>query len=152
MIKIIIRAIYAAFISIVLASIILAGWTCFAFISQPTKSDEIINTTHNIYESQKSVITGIVDLSKLLVKDKGEKIANNDSFLTESELLINEEKSLPSHGPILEDKGNNPLGIVIESTLPEVTVKDLPEINAEPLDNDQSDVLTSEREIGMEMN
>ena len=68
MIKTIIRAMYSAFISIVLISIVLVGWTCSAFISQPTKSGEIINLIQDMYESQKSVIIDVVDLSKLLIK------------------------------------------------------------------------------------
>ena len=96
MIKTIIRAMYSAFISIVLISIILAGWTCFAFISQSTKSGEIINVIQDMYESQKSVIIDVVDLSKLLIKDTSEKIASEDNnLLTESEFLTDQEdKSL----------------------------------------------------------
>ena len=85
---------YSAFISIVLISIILAGWTCFAFISQSTKSGEIINVIQDMYESQKSVIIDVVDLSKLLIKDKSERIASDDNnFLakSESEFLTDQE-------------------------------------------------------------
>ena len=141
-------------ISIVLISIILAGWTCFAFISQPTKSSEIINVIKDMYESQKSVIIDVVDLSKLLIKDKSERIASEDNNpLTESELLKNEEdKSLLGEPSILEDNGDNPLGIVIESSLPEVSEENLPEITVGLLDNDQSEDSMNEMEIGMEMN
>lgn len=145
---------YSAFISIVLISIILAGWTCFAFISQPTKSGEIINVIQDMYESQKSVIIDVVDLSKLLIKDTSEKIASEDNnLLTESELLIDQEdKSLLDEPSILEDNGDNPLGIVIEPSLPEVIEENLPEISEGPLDNDQSEVSMNEMEIGMDMN
>ena len=152
---------YSAFISIVLISIILAGWTCFAFISQPTKSGEIINLIHDMYEGQKSVIINVVDLSKLLIKDNSEKIASEENnLLTESELLIDQEdKSLLDEPSILEDNGDNPLGIVIESSLPEVSVEDLPEVSVEdlpeislgPLDKDQSEVSRNEMEIGLDM-
>ena len=154
MIKTIIRAMYSAFISIVLISIILAGWTCFAFISQPTKSGEIINVIQEMYKSQKSVIIDVVDLSKLLIKEKSERIASEDNnLLTESELLTNEEdKSLLDEQSILEDNGDNPLGIVIESSLPEISEENLPEISVGPLDNDQSEVSMNEMQIGMEMN
>ena len=154
MIKTIIRAMYSAFISIVLISIILAGWTCFAFISQSTKSGEIINVIQDMYESQKSVIIDVVDLSKLLIKDTSEKIASEDNNLfTESEFLTDQEdKSLFDKPSILEDNGDNPLGIVIEPSLPEVSEEDLPEINVEPLDSDQSEVSMNEMEIGMDMN
>ena len=154
MIKTIIRAMYSAFISIVLISIILAGWTCFAFISQSTKSGEIINVIQDMYESQKSVIIDVVDLSKLLIKDTSEKIASEDNnLLTESEFLTDQEdKSLFDEPSILEDNGDNPLGIVIEQSLSEVSEETLPEISLGPLDNDQSEVSMNEMEIGMDMN
>ena len=145
---------YSAFISIVLISIILAGWTCFAFISQSTKSGEIIHVIQDMYESQKSVIIDVVDLSKLLIKDTSEKIASEDNnLLTGSEFLTDQEdKSLFDKPSILEDNGDNPLGIVIEPSLPEVSEEDLPEISVEPLDSDQSEVSMNEMEIGMDMN
>ena len=154
MIKTIIRAMYSAFISIVLISIILAGWTSFAFISQSKKSGEIINVIQDMYESQKSVIIDVVDLSKLLIKDTSEKIASEDNnLLTESEFLTDQEdKSLFDKQSILEDNGDNPLGIVIEPSLPGVSEEDLPEISVEPLDSDQSEVSMNEMEIGMDMN
>ena len=151
MIKTIIRAMYSAFISIVLISIILAGWTCFAFISQSTKSGEIINVIQDMYESQKSVIIDVVDLSKLLIKDTSEKIASEDNnLLTESEFLTDQEdKALFDKPSILEDNGDNPLGIVIEPSLPGVSEEDLPEISLEPLDSDQSEVSMNEMEMDM---
>ena len=154
MIKTIIRAMYSAFISIVLISIVLAGWTCTAFISQPTKSGEIINVIQDMYESQKSVIIDVVDLSKLLIKDTSEKIASEDNnLLAESEFLTDQEdKSLFDKPSILEDNGDNPLGIVIEPSLPGVSEEDLPEISVEPLDSDQNEVSMNEMEIGMDMN
>ena len=158
MIKTIIKAMYSAFISIVLISIILAGWTCFAFISQPTKSGEIFNVIQDMYESQKTVIIDVIDLSKLLVMDKNERIASEDSNLlteseSESELLTDQEdKSLLDEPSIFEDNGNNPLGIVIEPSLPEVIEENLPEIIEGPLDNDQSEVSMNEMEIEMDMN
>ena len=156
MIKTIIRAMYSAFISIVLISIILAGWTCFAFISQSTKSGEIINVIQDMYESQKSVIIDVVDLSRLLIKDKSERIASEDNnLLTESEsklLTDQEDKSLLDEPSISEDNGDNPLGIVIEPSLTEVSEGNLPEISVGPLDSDQSEVSMNEMKTGMDMN
>ena len=156
MIKTIIRAMYYAFFAIVLISIILAGWTCFAFISQPSKSGEIINVIQDMYKSQKSVIIDVVDLSKLLIKDTSKKIAIEDNnLLTESEsesLTDQEEKSLFDEPSIREDNGDNPLGIVIEPSLPEVIEENLPEISVEPLENDQSEVSMNKMGIGMDMN
>ena len=154
MIKTIIRAMYSAFISIVLISIILAGWTCFAFISQPTKSGEIINVIKDMYKSQKSVIIDVFDLSKLLIKDKSERIVSEDNnLLTQSEFLIDQEdNSLSDEPSILEDNGNNPFGIVIEPSLSELSEDNLSENSVGPLDNDQSEVSMNEMEIEMDMN
>ena len=145
---------YSAFISIVLISIILAGWTCFAFISQPIKSGEITNVLIDMYKSQKSVIIDVVHLSKLLIKDKSERVAIEDNILlTDSGLLTNEQdKSLLDEPSIQEDNGDNPLGIVIEPSLPEVSQENLPEISVGPFDSDQSEASMNEMEIGMEMN
>ncbi len=145
---------YSAFISIVLISIILAGWTCVAFISQPTKSGEIINVIYDIYESQKSVIIDVVDLSKLLIKDKSElTVSDDNNLLIESELLIDQEQKFPlDDSSILEDNGENPLGIVIEPSSPEVSEEILPGIRVGPSDNDQSEISMNEMEIGMDMN
>ena len=154
MIKTIIRAMYSAFISIVLFSIILTGWTGYAFISQPTNSDEIINVIQDMYESQKSVVIDVIDLSKLLIKYTSERIASeNNKLLTESELPTDlEGKHLLDESSIPEDNGDNPLGIVIESTLPEAIEPTLPEISLGPLDDDQSEVSMNEMEIEMDMN
>ncbi len=154
MIKTIIRAMYSAFISIVLISIILAGWTVFAFISQPTKSGEIINVIQDMYESQKSVIIDVVDLSKLLIKFKSGNIASEDNnLLTESELMTDQEqKPKLNESSFMEGNGDNPLGIVIEPSLPEVREEYLPEIALEPLDNEQSKISMNEMEIEMDMN
>ncbi len=147
---------YSAFISIVLISIVLAGWTCFAFISQPTKSGEIIHVIQDMYESQKLVFIDVVDLSKLLIKDKSERLASEDKkLLTESEVEMptdQEDKSLADETSMLEDNGDNPLGIVIEQSLPEVSEENLPEISVGPLDDYQSEVFINEMEIGMDMN
>ena len=128
---------YSAFISSVLFSVILAGWTGYAFISQPTKSGEIINVIQDMYESQKSVVIDVIDLSKLLINHTSERIANEDiNLLTESELLTDlEDKPLLGESSLMEDNGDNPLGIVIEQSLPEASETNLPEINLGPLDN-----------------
>ena len=154
MIKTIIRAMYSAFISIVLFSIILTGWTGYAFISQPTNSDEIINVIQDMYESQKSVVIDVIDLSKLLIKYTSERIASEDNkLLIESELPTDlEGKPLIDESSIPEDNGDNPLGIIIEPTLPEAIERTLPEISLGPLDDDQSEVSMNEMGIGMDMN
>ena len=153
MIRTIIRAIYSTFISIILLSIILTGWTGYAFISQPTKSSEIISVIRGIYESQKTVIIDVVDLSKLLIKDTGKGKANKkNNLLSEAESLTDlKDKSQLVAPSVLEDNGDNPLGIVIQQSLPEVSEKTLTEISEEPLDHEQSDVSMNEMEIEMDM-
>ena len=154
MIKTIFRAMYSAFISIVLISIILAGWTSFVFISQPTKSGEIINVIQDIYESQKSVIVGVINLSNLLIKEKSAQLASDDSnIFTESELLADQEKkSLLIEQLILEDNEDNPLGIVTEQSVPKVSEENLSESSLGQLDNDQSEVSMNKMEIEVERN
>ncbi|MBW3042174.1 hypothetical protein CVO71_05880 [Prochlorococcus marinus str. XMU1408] len=107
-----------------------------------------------MYESQKSVIIDVIDLSKLLITDKSERIASEENnLLTESELSTDQEdKSLLEESSILEDNGDNPLGIVIEPSLPEVSEETVPEISLGPLDNELSEVSMNEMEIGMDMN
>jgi hypothetical protein len=107
-----------------------------------------------MYKSQKSVIIDVVDLSKLLIMDMSEGIDSEDnSLLTESELRTNEDdESVLDEPSIPEDNGDNPLGIVIEPSLPEVSEENLPEITAGPLDNYQSEVSMNEMEIKMDMN
>ena len=154
MIKTIIRAMYSAFISIVLISIILAGWTCFAFISQSTKSGEIINVIQDMYESQKSVIIDVIDLSKILIKDTRERIANeNNNLLVEKDLLTDlQDNSQLDESLIFGDNGDNPLGIVIEQSLPEVSDANLPETIVGTLDDVQSEPSMNEIKIGMDVN
>ena len=156
MIKTIIKTLNSAFISTVIISIILTVWTCFAFISQPTKSGEIINVIQDMYKSQKSVIIDIVDLSKVLINDTSKKIASEDNNLlteSESELLTDQEdKSLLDDLSILEDNGENPLRIIIEPSLSEVSEENLDEIILGPLDSDQREVSINEMEVGMDIN
>ena len=153
MIKTIIRAIYSAFISIVLLSIILVGWTGYAFVSQPTKSSEISNVIRDIYESQKTIIIDVVDLSKLLMKEtRKEKANEKNNLLPEAELLTDlKEESQLDESSVLKDNGDNPLGIIIQPSLPEVSSKTLPEINEEALIDEQSEVWNNEMETGMEL-
>ncbi len=153
MIKTIIKAMYSAFISIVLISIILAGWTGYAFIFQSSKSSELINLINDIYASQKSVIINVIDLSKILIKDTSERKSDeNEELLAEDELLKDlKEESQLDVSSVLEDNGDNPLGIVIQPSLPEVSDITLPEISKEPLDDEKSEVSMNEMKIGMDM-
>tara|TARA_Y100001968_G_scaffold327236_1_gene371860 strand:- start:203 stop:667 length:465 start_codon:yes stop_codon:yes gene_type:complete len=153
MIKTILRAIYSAFISIVLLSIILAGWTGYAFISQPSKSGEIINEIQEILQSQKTVIINVVDLAKLLIKDRSKVQPNeNNNFSQKSELLTElKNKSQLDESSIPQDNGDNPLGIVIQPSLPGVSEKVLPEISDKPLVDEQSEGSKNKMEREMDM-
>ena len=154
MIKTIIKAMFSAFISIVLISIILAGWTTYSFIFQSSKSIEIAKVLQDMYGSQKSVVIDVIDLSKILIKDTSESIANEKNNLSvQSDLLKEIDKnSQLDDSLIAEDNGDNPLGIVIEPSLSEVSKKTLPEISEEPFADEQSEVSMNEMEIGMDMN
>ena len=147
MIKTIIKAIYSAFVSIILISIVLAGWTGYVFVSQSSKSDEIIKVIQDIYSSQKSVLVDVIDLSKILIKDT---TADND-YKNNDILLETEQEEYPKveNLPITEDNGSNPLGIVIEPYLPKENENILPELIEEPVVTEKNDF--SENKIGKEM-
>ena len=149
MIKTIIRAMYSALISIVLISIILAGWTSYAFIFQSTKSTEIINVIQDMYESQKTVIVDVIELSKILIKDTSERMANdNNNLLVETEFMTDfQDKSQLDELSVLDDNGDNPFGIVIEPSLPEVSEKTLAELNEESLVNEQREYSMNKMEM-----
>ncbi len=157
MIKTIIKAIYAAFISIVLFSIILAGWTSYAFISQSSKSSEIFNVIQDMYSSQKSVVIDVIDLSKILIKKEKSQSVNNENneLLSENVLILDvEDNSESDELSIAEDNGDNSLGIVIEPSFPVGGENKLPEISTEPLMNEPNEFLINkmEMEMGMDKN
>ena len=154
MIKTIIRVMYSAFISIVLVSFALAGWTAYSFVFQSSKSIDLANVLQDMYSSQKSVFVDVIDLSKILIKDPSNKITNrNGNLFLETELLADkEEDSQSDQSLITEDNGDNPLGILIQPSFPEVSENILPEIIEEPLVNDQNDFSTNAMENEMEMN
>ena len=141
MIKTIIKVMYSAFISIVLISIVLSGWTTYAFISQSSKSIEIATVIQDMYESQKSVLIDIIDLSKILIKDKSNKRnKETNNVFEETELLADRDADFQlDQSTITEDNGDNPLGIVIQPSLPEANENRLPEIVNEPLVNEQNE-------------
>tara|TARA_B100000700_G_C14412281_1_gene564184 strand:+ start:103 stop:546 length:444 start_codon:yes stop_codon:yes gene_type:complete len=141
MIKTIIKVMYSAFISIVLISIVLSGWTTYAFISQSSKSIEIAKVIQDMYESQKSVLIDIIDLSKILIKDRSNKITKEtNNVFEETELLADRDADFQlDQSTITEDNGDNPLGIVIQPSLPEANENRLPEIVNDPLVNEQNE-------------
>ena len=149
MIKMITRAIYSAFISIVLISIILVTWTGYAFVAQPTKSSEIVYFIQDIYESQKSVIVDFVDLSKLLLKETSGSNANeNNKLLKEDELL----SDIDSNSNLDESSnpnviGDNPIGIVVEQSMSEFRENRLPKIHEEPINDNQGEIPINEMEM-----
>jgi len=126
---------YSVFVFIVLISIILAGWTTYAFVSQSSKSNEIGTVIKDLYESQKSVAIDIIDLSKILIKDTSKNITiENKNVFVETELIEDRDDDYQlDQSMITEDNGDNPLGIVIQPSLPEVSENILPEIIEETL-------------------
>ncbi len=154
MFKTIIKAFYSAFISIVLISIILAGWTSYAFFSQPSKTSDIIKVIQDIYTSQKSVFIDVIELSKILINDSNLGIDDeNNNILVETELIPDQEDNVElDELQIIEDNGDNPLGIVIEPVLPEVSEESLPEMIEESFVDQQNKVSMNEMEIGMDIN
>ena len=151
MIKTVIRAIYAALISIVLISIIIASLTGYSFISQSPKYNEIFYFIRDIYKSQKTVIIDVVELSKLLLKDTSDRIASEyNNLLPKDELLTDlKGKSQLDESSILEDNGDNPVGNVIEPSLSEVMENRLTESSEEPLFERRSGLSLSEMKIEM---
>ena len=149
MIKTLIKAMYSAFISIVLISFILVGWTTYAFIFQSAKSIEIAEVIQDIYSSQKSVAFDLIELSKILIKDYSKEITNeNNNVVVESELLVDiDEDSQLDQTPIIEDNGDNPLGIVIEPSSPEVSDERLPDIIEKSIPIDQNESARMEMEM-----
>ena len=135
----------ATFAFIVLISIVLAVWTGYVFVSQSSKSSEIIKLIQDMYVSQKSVVIDVIDLSKILVKDTSQDIA------TEVVLPDLEDNSQLEESKIIEDNGDNPLRIVIEPSLPELSENALPEFVEEPLANEENGDSMNALEMEMEM-
>ena len=152
MFKSIIKAIYSAFISILLISIFLAGWTTYSLIFQTPKSSDIVKVMQDMYASQKSVVIDVIDLSKILIKDTSDKITNeNKNVFVERELLTDRMADYQLDQPsITEDNGENPLGIVIQPSLTEASENGLPEIIEEQLLSKQNESSMSEMENEME--
>ena len=154
MIKKIIKAMYTAFISVVLVSLILAGWTTYSFIFKSSKSVQIAKIIKDMYATQKSFFVDLIDLSKILISDTSIKITNENKIIvgeTELEVDIEGESKLDQF-PLTEDNGDNPLGIVIQPSLSESSENLSPEIIEEPLVNEQNEVSMSEMENSMDMN
>ena len=148
MIKTIIKAMYSAFISIVLVSIILAGWTTYSFIFKSSKSVQIAKIIKDMYATQKSFFVDLIDLSKILISDTSIKITNENKIIvgeTEFEVDIENESKLDQF-PLTEDNGDNPLGIVIQPSLSESSENLSTELIEEPLVNEQNEVSMSEME------
>ena len=154
MIKTLIKVMYSAFISIVLVSIILAGWTTYSFIFKSSKTEQISIIIKDMYASQKSFVVDLIDLSKILISDTSIKITNEDKIIVgETELEVDiEDQSKSDQSPLTEDNGDNPLGIVIQPSLSEYTENLSPEMIDEPLVNEQNELSMREMENLMEMN
>ena len=130
---------------------IISCWSAYAFISQPSKASEIINVIKNMYASQKSFVVDVIELSKILVKESSENQFNENNNIVKTELLTeSEDKSQLDESTIAEDNADNPLGIVIEPSLPEVNENLLPKITEQSLEDKGNDSFMDE--MGMDMN
>jgi len=151
MIKTITKALFSAFISIVLISFVIAGWTSYAFITQSSKSSEIIKVVQDMYSNQKSVFIDIVNLSRILIKDTTEITNNqNNNVLVETELQLDSGNNTQlEDASISEDNGDNPLGIIVEQSLPALNENSLAEKFDEPIVNDKNESSMNEVEIDL---
>tara|TARA_B100000965_G_scaffold74263_1_gene58637 strand:+ start:5659 stop:6105 length:447 start_codon:yes stop_codon:yes gene_type:complete len=147
MFKTIIKAIYYAFFSIVIISIILTGWTSYSFVFQSSKSNDIAEVIQDMYANQKSVLIDVLDLSKILIRDKNKKISSTTNFGVTELITDREEESKIDQLQTTKDNGENPLGIVIQPSLPEVNENRLPELMEESLVNENNDLKMSEMEM-----
>ena len=151
MIKTITKALFSAFISIVLISFVMAGWTSYAFITQSSKSSEITKVVQDMYANQKSVFIDVVSLSRILIKDTRESTNNqNNNVLVETELLLDSGNNTQIEDPsISEDNGDNPLGIIVEPSLPAINENTYAETFDEPIGNDKNESSMNEMEMDL---
>ena len=104
-----------------------------------------------MYASQKSFVVDVIELSKILVKESSENQFNENNNIVKTELLTeSEDKSQLDESTIAEDNADNPLGIVIEPSLPEVNENLLPKITEQSLEDKGNDSFMDE--MGMDMN
>ena len=150
MFKKIIRAIYFAFISILLISFFLAGWTSYALVSQSSKSNEIMNVIHDIYSSQKSVVIDFIDLSKILIKDVSKNVTEEkNNIAVETERMNDLLTDSPLDESLITE--DNPLGIVIKPSLDDVREMDRLETSQESLVEKENELSTNKIEMQMRM-
>ena len=145
------KVFYSVFIFIVIASTLLAGWTAYSFISQPSKSDEILRVIKDMYASQKSVVFDFVDLTTILIKENDLNENNeNINLSTKKDLLTIVE----NNSQLIESPGNedNSLGTSIEPSLNEFSENKFPENIEEPLVNEEIESSMKEFSDGMDMN
>ena len=114
MLKNIFRALSAAVISIILISFLLSGWTSFVLVTDNDKRGEIVNALGGIYESQRSFLVNVIDLSKILLEERLDNQEINTDIRDFEESLNSEVNDLESD-VIKEENQNldNPLSIVI---------------------------------------
>ena len=151
MIKTTIKAFYSVFIVIVLFFTLLGGWTAYSFVSQPSKSDEILRVIKDIYGSQKSVILDFVKLTNILINDK-DLSKNNDkinSSFKKDLLTVAEDNSKLNESPVSED---NSLEIGIEPSSNEFGEEKLPSNNEEPIVNEEIESSMNEVLVELDIN
>tara|TARA_B100000965_G_C19325192_1_gene640491 strand:+ start:147 stop:605 length:459 start_codon:yes stop_codon:yes gene_type:complete len=151
MIQTIIKAFYSVFVFIVLVVFILVGWTAYSFISQPSKSDQILRVIKDMYGSQKSVIFDFIDLTKILINEKDLSVSNNNiSLSTRKELLkAVDDNSQLNESPVNQ---NNSLIIGIEPSPNEFGEEILPGNIEEPIVNEEKGASINEMTVEMDIN
>tara|TARA_B100000700_G_C15026112_1_gene848222 strand:+ start:729 stop:1211 length:483 start_codon:yes stop_codon:yes gene_type:complete len=147
MLKKILKSIYLTFISIVLISIILAGWTSYSIITQSPKSNQLTEEIKDIYTNQIEVFINIIDLSKTLLNDTSK--SNNDyinnNIKVESNSLNNSiDDENKNESTIMNKNKDNPLEIIIDPSLNETSQELKPEVIEDPLPHGTKDRLINE--------
>ncbi len=151
MIKTIIKAFYSVFIVIFLFFTLLGGWTAYSFVSQPSKSNEILRVIKDIYGSQKSVILDFIKLTNILIKEK-DLSQNNDninSSFKKDLLTFAEDNSKLNESPVSED---NSLEIGIEPSSNEFGEEKFPSNNEEPIVSEEIESSMNEMLVEIDIN
>ena len=151
MIKTIIKAFYSVFIIIALFFNLLSGWTAYSFISQPSKSDEILRVLKDIYGSQKTVILDFVKLTNILISEKDLSINNDNinSSIKKDLLTVEEDNSQLNKSPVSED---NSLEIGIEPSSGDFGEEISPSNIKEPIVDEEIESSLNEMPVEMDIN
>ncbi len=135
MINKIFRTVYFAIVSIVLISILFATWTSYVFFAEASKASEINKVIKDMYQSEKSFVIDVFDLTKILVQDSSQNIYSESNALQGEEGLATEQGiSTQLEEPLpIDENVDNSLGAVVE-----------PIEESQSLDEEKIDLVTKE--------